>query len=95
MQNQVIDIQAMLVPLVACLVPVLPRLNRHKPAFHLGTLHAIAVIALNAVGLLILDISYMALLLSRPWFHGGTGDAYMVSHTCPSVTIFPKFVVCC
>lgn len=83
MQHQVIDAQAMLIALMACLVPALPRLNKHKPAVHLCTLPAVAVLAMNAVGLLILDISYMALLLTRPWFEGGTGDAYLV---CVSTT---------
>ena len=92
-QNQVIDVQAMLVALVACLVPPLPRLNKHKPAFHLGTLRAIAFIAVNALGLLVLDISYMVLLRSKPWFHGGNGTAYMVSQTCLCVTTAARSAV--
>ena len=78
LQHEVIDVQAVLIALMACLVPALPRLNKHKPAIHLCTLPAVAIIAMSVVGLLILDISYMALLLSRPWFHGGTGNAYLV-----------------
>ena len=92
LQHQVIDCEAMLVALVACLVPALPRLNRHKPAFHLFTLPAAAVIAVAAVLLLILDVSYMAFLVTRPWFGGGTGDAYLVStglifHFVPAVKV--------
>ena len=79
LQHQMIDVQAMLVVLTACLVPPLPRLNKHKPAFRLCTLPALAILTMNAVGLLILDISYMALLLTRPWYDGGTGGAYLVS----------------
>ena len=79
LQHQVIDIEAMLVALMACLVPALPCLNRHKPAFHLFTLPAAAVIAMAAAILLMLDVTYMTLLITRPWFGGGTGDAYMVS----------------
>ena len=83
LQEQAIDVQAMLVALVACLVPPLPRLNRHKPAFRLFTLPAAAVIAVGVVVLLILDVSYMALLITRSWFDRGTGTAYLVS---PGVT---------
>ena len=93
-QHQVIDVQAMLIALMACLVPALPRLNKHKPEVHMCTLPAVAIIAMNAVGLLILDISYMALMLTRPWYNGGTGDAYLVRQACPhdtSVTV----ISCC
>lgn len=82
LQNQEIDLQAMLVALVACLVLPLPHLNRHKPAFHLFTLPAAAVIVMNVMGVVVLDASYMALLLSRA--HGGTSSAYMVSQPCLS-----------
>lgn len=75
LQNQVIDLQAMLVAFMACLVPLLPHLNRYKPASHLFTLPAATIIANNAVGLSVLDILSTALLLSRPSFHGSTGNA--------------------
>lgn len=92
LQHQVIDVEAMLVALLACLVPALPRLNRHKPAFHLFTLPAAAVIAMAAAVLLILDVSYMAFLVTRPWFDGGTGNAYLVSAgiSCPRFLPRPK-----
>lgn len=90
LQHQVIDIEAMLVALVACLVPALPCLNKHKPAFHLFTLPAAAVIAVAAVMLLVLDVSYMALLITRPWFDGGTGNSYLVS---PGIVLYFNIAV--
>ena len=84
LQNQMIDVQAMLVALVACLVPPLPRLNKHKPPERLCTFPALALIAMNAIGLLCLDISYTVLLVTRPWFKGGTGSSYMVSLSTPT-----------
>ncbi len=68
----------MTIALTACLVPPLARLNPHKPSGHMCTHTTLARIAVIAVGLELLDISYMILLTTRPWFQGGTGNAYMV-----------------
>ena len=73
--------QAMVIACVACLVPPLPRLNRHKPADRLCTFPGLALIAVSALGLLALGIGHMALLVTRPWFAGGNGTGHMVSQT--------------
>ena len=65
--------------LAACLVPPLPKLNRHKPAEQMCTWTALARIVCMAVALGALDTSYSVYLATRPWFVGGTGTAYMVT----------------
>jgi len=87
-QSGAIDAQAMTMALAACLVPPLARLNRHKPSDRMCTWRALALLALMAFGLAMLDLSYMALLLTRPWFKGGTGNAYKVS------VAYPLAVLC-
>ena len=82
LQNQAIDAQAMSFSLAACLVAPLAKLNRHKPADRMCTVPAMARIAMIAVALICLDISYTMYLVTRPWFTGGTGTAYMVSTVC-------------
>ena len=82
-QSGAIDVQAMCMALAACLAPPLARLNWHKPSERICTTSGLARIAAMAVGLQVLDVSYMLLLCSRPWFKGGTGDAYLVSITLP------------
>ena len=70
--------------LAACLVPPLPKLNRQKPAERMCTWTALARICIMAVALGLLDMSYSVFLVTRPWFAGGTGTAYMVSAICCS-----------
>lgn len=90
LQSGAIDAQAMIVALTACLAPPLPRLNCHKPSGRMCTMTSLARITVMAVGLELIHISLMSLLTTRPWFKGGTGNAYMVSivtemHVCPCV----------
>ncbi len=72
----------MVMALAMCLVPPLAKLNRHKPSERMCTLPVLALLAMMAIALAILDTAYMALLISRPWFVGGTGNADMVSMSC-------------
>lgn len=71
--------------LAACLVAPLAKLNRHKPAQRMCTVTALARIAVVAAALVCLDMSYTVYLVTRPWFTGGTGTAYMVSAICHSL----------
>jgi len=82
LQSGAIDAQAMVMALAMCLVPPLAKLNRHKPSERMCTLPVLALLAMMAIALAILDTAYMALLISRPWFVGGTGNADMVSMSC-------------
>ena len=79
LQSGAIDVQAMTMALTACLVPPLARLNPHKPSGRMCTQASLTRIAAMALGLEVLDVSYMILLSTRPWFQGGTGNAYMVN----------------
>jgi len=82
LQSGVIDAQAMVMALAMCLVPPLAKLNRHKPSERMCMLPALALLAMMATGLAILDMFYMVFLTSRRWFVGGTGNADMVSMAC-------------
>jgi len=82
LQSGAVDAQAMVMALAMCLVPPLAKLNRHKPSERMCTLPALALLAMMAIGLAILDTAYMAFLTSRPWFVRGTGNADMVSMAC-------------
>ncbi|KAL0027251.1 hypothetical protein WJX77_006828 [Trebouxia sp. C0004] len=77
LQSGAIDAQAMVMALAMCLVPPLAKLNRHKPSERMCTLPVLALLAVMALALAILDTVYMALLISRPWFVGGTGNSNM------------------
>ncbi|DBA71770.1 TPA: hypothetical protein ACH3X2_011036 [Trebouxia sp. C0005] len=79
LQSGAIDAQAMCLALAACLVPPLPKLNRHKPAERMCIWTALARIFCMTVALGALDTSYTLYLVTRPWFTGGTGTAYNVS----------------
>jgi len=72
----------MVMALAMCLVPPLAKLNRHKPSERMCTLSALALLAMMATGLAILDMLFMVFLTSRRWFVGGTGNADMVSMAC-------------
>ncbi|KAL0030094.1 hypothetical protein WJX79_006699 [Trebouxia sp. C0005] len=76
LQSGAIDAQAMCLALAACLVPPLPKLNRHKPAERMCIWTALARIFCMTVALGALDTSYTLYLVTRPWFTGGTGTAY-------------------
>ncbi len=82
LQSGAIDAQAMVMALAMCLVPPLAKLNRHKPSERMCTLPVLALLAMMPTGLAILDTAYMAFLVSRPWFVGGTGNSNMVSMSC-------------
>ncbi|DBA94075.1 TPA: hypothetical protein ACH3X1_001723 [Trebouxia sp. C0004] len=77
LQSGAIDAQAISLALAACLVPPLAKLNRQKPAERMCTVTALARIFWMAVALGALDMSYSMYLVTRPWFAGGTGTAYM------------------
>ena len=82
LQSGAIDAQAMVMALAMCLVPSLAKLNRYKPSERMCTLPALALLAMMAIGLAILDTAYMVFMISRPWFVGGTGNSNMVSMYC-------------
>lgn len=82
LQSGAIDAQAMSLALATCLVPPLPRLNRHKLAERMCTMTALARIFCMTVAFGALDMSYSMYLVTQPWFVGGTGTAYMVSVVC-------------
>lgn len=91
LQSGAIDVQAMTMALTACLVPPLARLNPHKPSGRMCTQASLTRIAAMALGLEVLDVSYMILLSTRPWFQGGTGNAYMV-HVIPQHSVYAACV---
>ncbi|KAL0030049.1 hypothetical protein WJX79_003470 [Trebouxia sp. C0005] len=82
LQSGAIDGQAMIMALAMCLVPPLAKLNRHKPSERMCTLPVLALLAMMTIGLAAVDVGYMAFLISRPWFVGGTGTSDMVSMSC-------------
>ncbi|KAL0048212.1 hypothetical protein WJX82_010068 [Trebouxia sp. C0006] len=77
LQSGAIDAQAMSLALAACLVPPLPKLNRHKLAERMCTMTVLARIFCMTIAFGALDMSYSVYLVTRPWFAGGTGTAYM------------------
>ena len=79
LQSGAIDAQAMVMALAMCLVRPLAKLNRHKPSERMCTLPVLALLAMMAIGLALLDTGYMAFLIFRPWFVGGTGNSNKVS----------------
>ena len=68
----------MVMALTACLVPPLAYLNRHKPADRMCKTPALVMITTMAVGLQLLDVAYLAFMVSRPWWTGGNGHSHNV-----------------
>ena len=77
----------MLMALTACLVPPLAYLNRHKPADRLCKTPALVLISTMAVGLQLLDVAYLAFLVSRPWYTGSSSNYQDVR---PLVLVLPE-----
>ena len=79
-----IDFQALTLAGVACLLPPLQQLNRHKaePVSSVPTFILLSFMAMLAATVQVLDL---VVLETQPWFTGGTGTASSVSTPPPSL----------
>lgn len=82
LQITIIDAEAMVIGLVACFVPPLAQLNRHKPADRLCKAPTLVLLFVMVVSLQCIDIAAIAIMATRPWFDGGNGTSRNVSSCC-------------
>ena len=80
MQMTVIDAEAMLIALAACLVPPLVQLNRHKSEAYVSRPTTLVLLFVMVAGLEAMDIAII--LTTQPWKTGATGSATNVSRCC-------------
>ena len=78
LQVVAIDFQAITLAGVACLLPPLKQLNRHKavPVSSVSTFILLSFMAMLAAAVQVVD---MLIVIDSPWFPGGTGTSDSVS----------------
>ena len=78
LQIGALNLQAMLLALVACWVPPVKHLNSRKPPIGACFRANLILLAAAAVGLPIIQIGTMRFLCTRAWYSGGTGSSSKV-----------------
>lgn len=86
LQMTFIDAEAMLIALAACLVPPLPKLNRHRSVDRVSRGPTLVLLFAMAASLQLIDVACIVLMTSRPWYSGGSGTAEHVSIYCSDAT---------
>lgn len=84
LQKGAFDIQAMTLALAAAVTPPLNVMVPRRPARYFCNPDALTLLTVMFVGCQLAQGSHAALLLSREWFHGGTGTSNNVSLCCPT-----------
>ena len=82
LQMTIIDAEAMLIALAACLVPPLIQLNRHKSEDRVSRPATLVLLFVMVAGLEVADIVIIIYMTTQPWYTGGTGSATNVSFCC-------------
>ena len=76
------DLSTMSLALAACWAPPLEHMSHHSPLPAVCTFSSLALMTTMVACLFVNHTLALTLLITRPWFTGGTGTSDVVSMRC-------------